>query len=177
MAQPPPDAAAPVRMRILSRHACDSCRKRNRRCSGMQPCAECTGYGYECIFSSQSSRSTTSMGLEVTDYHGDGRHTVMNSAQVIPLRIGGEVDVIDHGTVVLRPPTPRTRTENASAAEPDKARFENSSSAIAFPRDVGIDLKMANPPRLHSYAWHIGYRPVCQNRRFQNRLTHFSDNF
>lgn len=105
MAQPPPDAAAPVRMRIRSRHACDSCRKRNRRCSGMQPCAECTGYGYECIFSSQSSRSSTSMGLEVTDYHGDGRHTVMNSAQVIPLRIGGEVDVIDHGTVVLRPPT------------------------------------------------------------------------
>jgi hypothetical protein len=106
------------------------------------------------------------MGLEVTDYHGDGRHTVMNSAQVIPLRIGGEVDVIDHGTIVLLPPTPGRRTENPSAAEPDKARFENSSSAIAFPRDVGIDLKMAKstPATFICLAYRVP-AGVCQNRR------------
>jgi hypothetical protein len=34
-----------------------------------------------------------------------------------------------------------------------------ASSAIAFARGVGVELGMACPPRLHSYAWNIGIRP------------------
>jgi hypothetical protein len=49
--------------------------------------------------------------------------------------------------------------KDQSVLEPYKSRFVSAHSTIAFPRSVGIDLKMANPPRLHSYAWNTGVRP------------------
>ncbi|KAM3087337.1 hypothetical protein ACMFMG_001435 [Clarireedia jacksonii] len=53
-----------------------------------------------------------------------------------------------------------------SILEPYKFRFSSASSAIAFPRCLGMDMEMATPPRLHSYAWNAGIRPeaVIQNR-------------
>ncbi|PQE30121.1 Rdr1p protein [Rutstroemia sp. NJR-2017a WRK4] len=45
-----------------------------------------------------------------------------------------------------------------SILEPYKFRFTSANSAIAFPRYLGMDMEMATPPRLHSYAWNAGIR-------------------
>ncbi|RAL66772.1 hypothetical protein DID88_007555 [Monilinia fructigena] len=49
-------------------------------------------------------------------------------------------------------------TNDLSMLEPNKCRFTSANSAIAFPRCLGIEMEMATPPRLHSYAWHTGIR-------------------
>ena len=35
----------------------------------------------------------------------------------------------------------------------------SDSSAVAFPRLLGIELSSINAPRLHSFAWNLGVRP------------------
>ncbi|KAF4635414.1 hypothetical protein G7Y89_g2683 [Cudoniella acicularis] len=40
-----------------------------------------------------------------------------------------------------------------------KTRFTSASSAIAFPKILGIALGLSDPPRLHSFGWNPGKRP------------------
>ena len=81
----------------------------------------------------------------------------------------------------------RQQATKGSLSE-DPTTFEansamSSSSAMASARDVGIDLKMTIPPRVHGYAWHIGNRPenpraavgrVCELISLQSSLPFFS---
>lgn len=43
--------------------------------------------------------------------------------------------------------------------DPFKSRFVSASSAVAFPRLLGIEFGSSNAPRLHSFAWTLGVRP------------------
>lgn len=49
-----------------------------------------------------------------------------------------------------------------------------TSSAIAFPRILGIDLSSSNAPRLHSFAWNVGVRlePRVENIDFTKYLSY-----
>jgi hypothetical protein len=43
--------------------------------------------------------------------------------------------------------------------DPFKSRFVSASSAVAFPRLLGLSFGSSNAPRLHSFAWTLGVRP------------------
>jgi hypothetical protein len=43
--------------------------------------------------------------------------------------------------------------------DPVKTRYMGLHSAMAFPRNLGLEFQSANPPRVHSFAWNCGIRP------------------
>jgi hypothetical protein len=45
-----------------------------------------------------------------------------------------------------------------SILDPEKGRYFDASSAIAFPRLIGIQFGADKAPRLHSFAWNLGVR-------------------
>ena len=63
-------------------------------------------------------------------------------------------------------PSPEIATQPLNRApshqgipDPYRSCFVNASSAVAFPRILGIELNSRSVPRLHSYAWNLGIRP------------------
>jgi hypothetical protein len=124
------------------------------------------GYGYECSFQPKPSKAARLDGGPRQSTNATGRTDHLNESHHLlptsPLR-DGDLDVNEEGSATHQ------RTRNGSIAEipvrdqsvlePYKSRFVSAHSMIAYPRSVGVDLKMANPPRLHSYAWHTGIRP------------------
>ncbi|KAL3427882.1 fungal specific transcription factor domain-containing protein [Phlyctema vagabunda] len=166
-----------IKRRVRARNACDSCRKRKRRCDGKQPCGECVGYEFDCAFDgSQGGRRRRTRLTRREDHEGAESLT---SPVARPNAIG-EPDVLRDAVVDddARDDLPGARLDQddvvakrreaqrgLSVWEPYKCRFMSASSAIAFPRSLGLEMEMANPPRLHSYAWHTGVRreqPVPQ---------------
>ena len=41
---------ANIRRRVRTRQACESCRRRRRKCDGELPCSQCEGYSYACQY-------------------------------------------------------------------------------------------------------------------------------
>ena len=50
-------------------------------------------------------------------------------------------------------------SKSSAIFDPLKGRYVSDSSAVAFPRLLGIELSSTNAPRLHSFAWNLGVRP------------------
>jgi hypothetical protein len=48
--------------------------------------------------------------------------------------------------------------EQPAIYDPGKVRYMSASSAVAFPRILGLDIDRQRAPRLHSFAWHTGIR-------------------
>jgi hypothetical protein len=70
------------------------------------------------------------------------------------------------GSIAAIEATPRS-TQNSprenesmdhSILDPEKGRYFDASSAIAFPRLIGIQFGANKAPRLHSFAWNLGIR-------------------
>lgn len=54
---PPPKSTTTSRpQRQKSKHACESCKLRKRKCDGNQPCYMCERYEYDCHYAAQSRR-------------------------------------------------------------------------------------------------------------------------
>jgi hypothetical protein len=159
------DAAAPLRLRVRSRHACDSCRKRKRKCNGSEPCDECIGYGYECSFQLQPSKASPSDEVRLQLDRAIRKDIVVESSFYPVGFSDGDENLSGSDSTGLKPSItgyvadlPREGQEK-SILEPHKSRFVGASSAIAFARGVRMDLGMTYPPRLHSYTWNTGIRP------------------
>ena len=71
------------------------------------------------------------------------------------------------------PDTPREHTKSSAILDPYKNRYMSDSSAVAFPRLLGIELSSSNAPRLHSFAWNLGVRaePRVDQLDFTTYLT------
>ncbi|KAL2006530.1 hypothetical protein VTN00DRAFT_9198 [Thermoascus crustaceus] len=130
-------------MRQRSRQACVPCRQRKRKCDGKLPCSTCTGYGYNCQYNNDEGQRSTS------------KRSASDSSTQLPAakvpRLASESNNHDpkQGTV---PPLQH------GILEPSKSRYMSRHSSVAFPRCLGLDLQSANPPRLHSFAYHTGIR-------------------
>lgn len=171
----------PPRKRIRARNACDSCRKRKRKCDGCSPCSECVGYEYDCSFStnttpassmkkakqsheptfhgsaSQNISSAIASSTESSDLtQSGGKHSnlalVINEKQEETAGQKFPKENIKQGTAS------NETTNDLSILEPYKCRFTSANSAVAFPRCLGMEMEMVTPPRLHSYAWNTGIR-------------------
>jgi hypothetical protein len=71
------------------------------------------------------------------------------------------------------PDSPRENIKSSAIFDPLKNRYMSDSSAVAFPRLLGIELSSANAPRLHSFAWNLGVRaePRVDQLDFTTYLT------
>ena len=164
--QPGPHTS--LRVRVRSRRACDSCRKRKKKCNGSQPCEECIGYGYECSFRLQPSKASNSDRGRPGSNRAprDETQAVEGQMDFLPAEVSeGDKDMDESNSAGLQQvgtgkfPALAREAQELSVLEPYKSRFMGASSAVAFARGVGMELGMACPPRLHSYGWNIGIRP------------------
>lgn len=57
--------------RTKVRKACESCRKRKIKCTGLQPCASCEAYNCPCIYSNKNSPATTTSSNTSNSNHND----------------------------------------------------------------------------------------------------------
>ncbi|CAG8099035.1 unnamed protein product [Penicillium salamii] len=127
-------------VRKRSARACLNCRQRKRKCDGKHPCNTCVGYGYDCNYDAAQAASSN----KKRQFEGEPAATQAAKAA----RISSE---------------PLGVRQNASSApsgilDSAKSRYVGRYSCVAFPLCVGLDLQAAKPPRLHSFAYHLGTR-------------------
>jgi Fungal Zn(2)-Cys(6) binuclear cluster domain len=137
--------------RQRSRKACQPCRQRKRKCDGRVPCQTCVRYDYDCFYSA-SERSSSGIPF-------------------VP-KSGHLYDVHQHpGTPGTPPPSSSASHDDMKTSgqpgmlDPFKSRFVSASSAVAFPRLLGLDFGSSNAPRMHSFAHNLGVRP---ERKIEN---------
>lgn len=152
---PETEAASLLSKRTRTREACGSCRRRKRKCvskKGFLACTECLEYEYECSFIKTTNKSRKQ----------EAANDIAVPASSSPLQaqpLNPRHSVVD-SPIEQRPPNETAGPRrDISLFEPYKCRFVSANSAIAFPRCLGMDLDMTNPPRLHSYGWNTGVRP------------------
>ena len=119
--------------------ACLPCRRLKRKCDGERPCSKCARFKYDCHY--QQGK-----GSSVTNVVGGGDSVVHIAVDKATPKVTGttglgETESVDH-----------------SILDPEKARYFDASSAIAFPRLLGIQFGANTAPRLHSFAWNLGIR-------------------
>jgi hypothetical protein len=126
------------RRRQRAPRACHPCRQMKRKCDGQKPCSTCVRYQHDCQYQGLESKSLNNP-VSTNDV---SRKTVNNSyapeAAARGLRDNEKPD--------------------RSILDPERGRFFDSSSAIAFPRLLGFQLGANKAPRLHSFAWNLGLR-------------------
>jgi hypothetical protein len=111
-----------------------------KKCNGERPCSTCARFQHDCQYQQQKIAR---------------RRNVVWS--------GGDASV---GSIAANEATTRA-TKNSprenesidqSILDPEKGRYFDASSAIAFPRLIGIQFGADRAPRLHSFAWNLGIR-------------------
>ncbi|CAI7590129.1 unnamed protein product [Penicillium discolor] len=131
----------PQGTRLRPRRACDECRKRKRKCDGGLPCSTCIRYEYTCRYEYGKSQRSA--------------RAAPSASQMTP--------------VERQPPTPEHASsdapfptggieQQASFLEREKGRFLSHASSVSQARSLGLGLKLPEPPRLHSFGYHIGIR-------------------
>ena len=117
--------------------ACIPCRQLKRKCDSEEPCSTCVRFRYDCTYVGQrrlkSTEKKSTDASTVEPEHGTGKEPA--SPQV-----NGNI-TLHHGIL-----------------DPGKSRYLDVSSAIAFPRVLGVQFDARKAPRLHSFAWNLGIR-------------------
>ncbi|KZF21107.1 hypothetical protein L228DRAFT_197893, partial [Xylona heveae TC161] len=155
--------------RVRSKKACDSCRQRKRKCDGNRPCGTCMRYEYECTYPKTNRRKHATITNDPTSppvAEGPGSYTALSpvSSEKPPNPGEGHNDgTLEQKSDSQPSVAPRDMTQY-------KCRFIGPGSAVAFTRDVGVDLQLSSVPRLHSYAWNTGMR-LENIPRIDSRIT------
>ncbi|MCJ1444515.1 MAG: hypothetical protein MMC23_005017 [Stictis urceolatum] len=136
--------------RRRSRKACEPCRQRKRKCDGHEPCKTCVEFEYDCYFASSPKKRAIF------------RQDVRVAASTSPSQQGQYANAGVEGTSIGPTPPYAARNEKTyeqpSILDPQKIRYMSASSAVAFPRLLGLDLNRQKAPRLHAFGWHVGTR-------------------
>ncbi|KAF2158385.1 hypothetical protein M409DRAFT_61698 [Zasmidium cellare ATCC 36951] len=166
-----PSEPPTVRRRV--RQACDACRRRRRKCDGLQPCAQCRFFQYDCSFSKHSNTSdgcsasgavaSRPSPMQVRDDEaqhctshnsGDTAYHLRKSGPMSPIReintdAGCPDDELGIATIAETP---------TSFFHARKGRYCGIHSSIVFPRKVRFIVGGPADERLHSYAWNVNLR-------------------
>jgi hypothetical protein len=128
---------------------------------GRQPCGTCVRYEYDCYYAAGSDRGS-----------GYAARPVQAQSSILP-NDRGDVVQATPAAGPSPPDSPRENTKSSAIFDPFKNRYMSDSSAVAFPRLLGIELSSANAPRLHSFAWNLGARaePRVDQLDFTTYLT------
>ncbi|KAH6661913.1 hypothetical protein B0J14DRAFT_312675 [Halenospora varia] len=152
----PPGQSLP-KVRQRSRRACEPCRKRKIKCDGMEPCAACVGYDYDCVFKqrqippphSEQAANLVLQGSNINTTPSSGAKPSVRDPPVISESVDGPCLAAE---TFVPPEGGRLIHESI------KTRYTSASSAIAFPKILGTSLGLVDPPRLHSFGWNPGKR-------------------
>ena len=133
--------------RRRARQACAPYRSRKRRCDGHFPCKTCVEFEDQCFFTRTPRKheyGRTELAALSTDAPED----------LAVMQYCNECSSFDAKTVELD----RNPFKQRTILDPLKIRYASASSAVAFPRIVGLELSRDRVPRLHSFGWHQGIR-------------------
>jgi hypothetical protein len=111
-----------------------------KKCDGKRPCLTCERFLHDCQYQPQKIAS--------------------------PKSVVGSGAPSSGGSIVPNEAVPVATTNNLkenervdySILDPERGRYFDASSAIAFPRLIGIQFGATKAPRLHSFAWNLGIR-------------------
>ena len=124
------------RKRQRAGKACQPCRQLKRKCDGERPCSTCVRFQHECLYQKQKQKGPEN------DVSSSGSPSAGDNATLKGARKAlHDNEKNDH-----------------SILDPEKGRYFDSSSAVAFPRLLGMQLGANKAPRLHSFAWNLGVR-------------------
>ncbi|KIN08103.1 hypothetical protein OIDMADRAFT_108542, partial [Oidiodendron maius Zn] len=148
----------PFHLRQRSQRACAPCRKRKIKCDGTEPCAACSGYGYNCVYTEAPNRhARASSGVTPPSQMSVTNHDAIKAAAAesgVGWRVSGTAENLYMTSEVIVPDSYGA----PKLLQPIKTRFTSAYSAVAWPRRLGIKLGIPNPPRLQAYGWNPGTR-------------------
>ena len=141
---------------MRSRRACLPCATRKRKCNGAFPCDVCTGYGYECRYKHNSTRSRQVRPSFQSEYRDgtmvDEQAPPLLTQPVVPQlpRQPEQVDEGDDGFLVVPSST-----------------YLGRHSTQAFPRFLGLQMQAQVVPKLQPFAWNmgVGLKPALKARK------------
>lgn len=155
-------------IRQRSRRACDPCRKRKVKCNGTFPCDICQGYGYDCDYTADQNKrlkgtksSEDAFGSQAKDRTLSGHDGFTHSPKDVKATMSmPSASCHEQKSFMLVEVANRKDPTLASAPFPESliSRFTTTCSAVAFPRELGLSLGLANAPRLHPFGWNTGTR-------------------
>jgi hypothetical protein len=143
--------------RQRSSRACGPCRKRKIKCDAAFPCAACAGYGYDCVYTEAESQKNV-LALKKIPPAPKGS-TITKDTVSTPAPIAAGQDKADDHQYVVSESFVVSLGSHPLLHQSIKTRFTSAHSAIAFPRSLGMTLKVPSPPRLQSFGWNSGIRP------------------
>jgi Fungal Zn(2)-Cys(6) binuclear cluster domain len=143
------DSGPRKRQRVI--RACIPCRQMKRKCDGERPCLTCARFQHDCQYQQQKMASPRNVV-----WSGGGGGGVTRSSMSIA---ANEATATPTHTPGATKNSPReNESMDYSILDPEKGRYFDASSAIAFPRLLGIQFGANKAPRLHSFAWNLGIR-------------------
>jgi hypothetical protein len=146
----PLESRPPPRKRQRARKACLPCHQRKRKCDNEYPCAPCTTYGYTCQYTPEGGPTAQFV---------DSQNAVRHSPTTAERRIAPPSDVAKSSPKAeLSGSAGSPLTAERGILDPAKTRYTGLHSAVAFPRNLGLEFQSADPPRVHSFAWNCGVR-------------------
>ncbi|KAH8692358.1 hypothetical protein BGW36DRAFT_363351 [Talaromyces proteolyticus] len=176
-----------LRPRIRIRQACQSCRKRRRKCNGLYPCSQCVAYSYECEYlqgqqdhrpfrrqSSADNHTDHDKSIctnPTTDQHRNHQAEESNimkehahDRNTAHMENSGSSPFIHFPsnspkTSNLNKNTDYGKAEPRPAVDAAKGRFSNPHSGILLPRRVSRSIDLPIELRFHSYGWNVNTRP------------------
>lgn len=160
-----------IKRRVRTRHACESCRRRRRKCNGRFPCAHCIGYSYRCEYvgGQPDNPGDQTLGFDPeNDANLDFNHSAGNRG---PEHVPETSQHIQQGTSsassteVVNDSQPQD-IEMKESRKPNfrptvdivKGRFSNAHSSILLPRRIGQTMDLDASLRFHSYGWNVNTR-------------------
>ncbi len=139
-----------MRKRLNTGRACGNCRRSKRRCDGSCPCSTCLRYGHECRYPDPHATVPRSVSARLAI---SGNSKVHDAPEKIATPATLSLDSTDGVSDQPAPELPR-----GGYIAPAKGRFIADHSSAAQPRSLGLKLGLAEPPRLHAFAYHLGIR-------------------
>lgn len=148
--------------RVRIKRACDSCRKRKRKCDGQYPCDQCVGYEYPCSYPGDPDERRKDDSPEKNagtflKLNGSAESTspIFGSAkrarQVRSASPSSPADSHDGD----ENPVESSKTHLA-VVDYTKGRFSSAHSGLVLPRKLGQQIGLHKDLRLHSYGWNLG---------------------
>ena len=181
---------ANIRRRVRTRQACESCRRRRRKCDGGLPCSQCEGYSYACQYDgrhpNESLIDQNPGGGNDHDDSNDYSHVPDASSSLEPARDERPRQSTSRLTTTQRDnrlhqgedrggdghlPMPRPVVDTA------KGRYSNAHSSILLTRRVEQSINMTDRVRFHSYGWNLNTRleptsfvapAICRHLTYQD---------
>jgi hypothetical protein len=132
---PPKSTTTRCPRRQKSKHACESCKLRKRKCDGNQPCYMCERYEYDCHYAAQLRRKRS--------------------------RPDERVEPERNGSLEIERLQPKSPLSVSAIAEPqaESPPFLEANSTLRFAQVLRNRLNPnERPSGLHDYAWNLGLR-------------------